>query len=56
MVQRRDEIAFHLHPHLVSDLLSTAGAWFFPTDWPTWLTDSGAFVLLAIAIMRADFG
>jgi hypothetical protein len=44
-------IAFHLHPHLIGDLLSTAGAWFFPTDWPAWLTDSGAFVLLAIAVI-----
>jgi hypothetical protein len=43
------QIGFHIHPHLVSDLLSTAGAWFFPTDWPSWLTDSGAVVLLVVA-------
>jgi hypothetical protein len=43
------QIGFHIHPHLLSDLLSTAGAWFFPTDWPTWLTDSGALMLLVVA-------
>jgi hypothetical protein len=43
------QIGFHIHPHLLSDLLSTMGAWFFPTDWPSWLTDSGALVLLVVA-------
>jgi hypothetical protein len=43
------QLAAHLHPHLLGDLLSTAGAWFFPTDWPTWLTDPAALVLLATA-------
>jgi hypothetical protein len=43
------QIGIHIHPHLLSDLLSTAGAWFFPTDWPTWLTYPGALVLLAAA-------
>jgi hypothetical protein len=43
------QIAFHLHPHLVADFLATAASWFFPTGWPSWLTDSGALLLLAIA-------
>ena len=43
------QIAFHLHPHLLTDFLATAASWFFPTGWPSWLTDSGAVVLLVIA-------
>jgi hypothetical protein len=43
------QVGFHIHPHLLGDLLSTAGAWFFPTDWPSWLTESGALLLLAAA-------
>ena len=43
------QIALHVHPQLVSDILSTAGPWFFPTGWPTWLTDSGALVLIGVA-------
>ncbi len=43
------QIAFHLHPHLLTDFLATAASWFFPTGWPTWLTDSGTGVLLVIA-------
>jgi hypothetical protein len=45
------QFAVHLHPHLVGDLLSTASAWFFPTNWPTWFTDPAALVLLAIAVL-----
>jgi hypothetical protein len=50
------EIALHLRPHMFSDFLSTAGAWFFPTDWPSWLTETGAFVLLALAVIAPFTG
>jgi len=43
------QIVFHLHPHLAADFLTTAASWFFPTGWSSWLTESGAAVLLGIA-------
>ena len=45
------QIAFHLHPHLAGDFLATAASWFFPTVWPSWLTDTGAVLLLAVAAL-----
>lgn len=54
------QIAFHLHPHLLTDFLATAASWFFPAGWPSWLTDSGAVLLLAVAaiapLSRSCFG
>ncbi len=54
------QITFHLHPHLAADFLATAASWFFPTGWPSWLTDTGAVLLLVIAALaplsRSCFG